>query len=370
MGDLMETRSDARQWPDNALFMPAELTPPQDWRALSDHLAKYGLNFDADVVPRRFRGGHGNLNYLVSIDGAPAVLRRPPLGKLPPKANDMAREYRALSVLAPAWSLVPRALHYCESAEVLGAPFLISEYRDGLPLHGPHPLGTGKMSPALAASLSRMQIDILAHLHQLDIGAIGADQLGRSDNFAERTRAGWSLRLAAISDSPPEEASAVFAWLETKRPPTEAVRIIHNDFKLDNILVDRAYPTVPVALLDWDMVTLGDPYFDLATLLSYWVAPEDPSPLRAFNTTPSETPGALSRAELVDAYSRATGVALDPQRLLYFRVLAYAKLGVLLMQLYKRYRGDTESALPNTQFAAAIVPAFEMGLRLTQGALG
>jgi len=363
----MENRSGARDWPNDTLFMPAEITPPQNWRALSDHLAKYGLYFDADVEPRRFRGGHGNLNYLVSIDGAPTVLRRPPLGKLPPKANDMAREYRALSVLSPAWSLVPRALHYCESAEVLGAPFLISEYRDGLPLHGPHPMGKGKMSPALAASLSRLQIDVLAHLHGLDIRAIGADKLGRSGNFAERTRAGWSLRLAAASDSPPEEARALFAWLEAKRTPTEAVRIIHNDFKLDNILVDRTSSTVPVALLDWDMVTLGDPYFDLATLLSYWVAPEDPSPLRAFNTTPSETPGALSRAALVEAYSRATGVALDPERLLYFRVLAYAKLGVVLMQLDERYRGDAEAAVPHTQFAAAVVPAFEMGLRLTQG---
>src|SRR5882724_485049 len=163
---------------------------------------------------------------------------------------------------------------------------------------------------------------------------------------------------------------ALFAWLEAKRTPTEAVRIIHNDFKLDNILVDRTSSTVAVALLDWDMVTLGDPYFDLATLLSYWVAPEDPSPLRAFNTTPSETPGALSRAALVEAYSRAIGVALDPERLLYFRVLAYAKLGVVLMQLDERYRGDAEAAVPHTQFAAAVVPAFEMGLRLTQGSPG
>src|SRR5258708_22015384 len=162
-----ETRPTERPRPNKASFMPAVCPPPQDWRALSDHLAKYGLYFDADVEPRRFRGGHGNLNYLVSIDGAPTVLRRPPLGKLPPKANDMAREYRALSVLSQAWSLVPRALHYCESAEVLGAPFLLSEYRDGLPLHGPHPMGKGKISPALAPSVSRLQNSAIAHRHGL-----------------------------------------------------------------------------------------------------------------------------------------------------------------------------------------------------------
>lgn len=352
---------------DPALLRDPGQVVPFDRLALARHLAAMGHTVEDGPV-RQFAGGYGNLNYLIRVDGHWAVLRRPPLGEIPKGANDMAREYRALSVLAPVWPLAPRPLAFCEDPAVLGAPFLISEFRAGLPLHGPRPLGEA-MTPAQARALSLMQVGILTQLHGFDPAATGATVLGKTGGFAARTLRGWTARLDGARDQP-AEARALFTRLAAASPQDARVAIIHNDFKLDNVVVDPA-TLAPTAVLDWDMATLGAPFFDLATLLTYWAAPDDPEGLRAINLTHSAAPGALTRRELADAYVRATGhdSAADEADLRFFLALAFAKLGVVCLQLFDKFRADPSGHARNEKFGAAAPGAFARGLDVLDGGL-
>lgn len=346
---------------DPGLLRDPARAVPFDAAALARHLAAAGRHLEPGPV-RQFAGGYGNLNYLIRVDGAWAVLRRPPLGEIPRGANDMGREYRALSVLAPVWPLAPRPLAFCADAAVLGAPFLVSEFRAGLPLHGPAPLGPA-MTPGKARALSLMQVDILRQLHGIDIAAAGAEVLGRAGGFAARTLRGWSARLDGARGEAPADARALFARLEAMGPRDARVAIIHNDFKLDNVVVDPA-TLAPEAVLDWDMATLGAPLFDLATLLTYWAEPGDPEGLRAINLTHSAAPGALSRRDLVQAYLAG---GEDGGDLRFFLALAFAKFGVVCLQLYDKFRADPAANARNEKFGAAAPGAFARGHDVLDG---
>ena len=341
----------------------------QPWEALANHLREAALSMDPEWRPRQFAGGYGNLNYLLRVGDAWAVLRRPPPGKLPKGANDMGREYRVLRVLAPAWHLAPRALYFTDDTGILGVPFLLSEFREGRPLHGTAPLGDVGLSEDMARDLSTLQVQIIGSLHSLAIDAIGAETLGRREDFAARTLRGWTARLEGGGTAPPKAARQLFDWLSAQSPADRRRSVIHNDFTLDNVLVDLVDPLQPTAVLDWDMSTLGSPFFDLGTLLSYWIAPSDPAPLQGINLTHSQSPGALSRRELVDAYVAATGFdsASDEQDIRFFAALAVAKLGVICIQLYDRFLQYPDTNQRNEKFGAAIEAAFELGLSVADG---
>ncbi|MBX3577399.1 MAG: phosphotransferase family protein [Rhizobiaceae bacterium] len=353
---------------DAALLRRADEMEALDWGSLWRYLADLGLPADPDWAPRQFAGGYGNLNYLIRIAGRWAVLRRPPFGTIPKGANDMAREHRVLGVLAPAWALVPSSLHYCADPAVIGAHFLVTEFRAGLPLHGPRPLGPA-MTAETARLLSGTQVDVLAHLHGLDVAAIGAGTLGKPDGFAARTLRGWTQRLDGAGGAP-ASARALFAWLNEARPADRRVCVIHNDFKLDNVVVDPE-TLEPRAVLDWDMATLGSPFFDLATLLSYWVQPTDPEALHAVNHTHSLAPGALSRRDVAERYLAATGFtsATDESDLRFFLALAFAKLGVVYLQLHGRFQADPENNRRYERFGAVVPGVFELGLAAAAGEL-
>lgn len=353
---------------DPALLRSTEDTAQLDWAALWRHLSQSGLPPDPRWQPRQFAGGYGNLNYLIRVADQWAVLRRPPFGAIPRGANDMEREHRVLGVLAPAWALVPRSLHYCPEPAVIGAHFLVTEFRAGLPLHGPRPLGDA-MTGEKARYLSAMQIDVLAHLHRLDVAAIGAGNLGRPDGFAARTLRGWAQRLEGAGGAP-ASARALFARLNEARPADRRACVIHNDFKLDNVVVDPE-TLAPRAVLDWDMATLGSPFFDLATLLSYWVQPTDPAELHGLNHTHSLAPGAMTRRELADRYLTGTGfgTAADERDLRFFLALAFAKLGTVYLQLHRRFQADPESNRRYERFGAVVPGVFELGLAATAGEL-
>ncbi len=353
---------------DPGLLRDPAAVVPFDRAALARYLAARVQRLE-DGPARQFAGGYGNLNYLIGVDGHWAVLRRPPQGDIPKGANDMGREFRSLSVLAPVWPLAPRPVAYCEDAAVLGAPFLISEFRAGLPLHGRQPLGAA-MTEAQARVLSLMQVEILTQLHGLDIAAIGAGGLGRAEGFAERSLRGWSARLHGAGGESPAEALALVARLQALTPTDRRVSVIHNDFKLDNVVVDPV-TLAPTAVLDWDMSTLGAPFFDLGTMLTYWCEPGDPEGLRATNLTHSDAPGALSRRALAEAYVRASGFdsAQDEADLRFYLALAFAKLGVVYLQLFDRFKADPQGYARNRQFGAAAPGAFALGHAVLDGGL-
>jgi len=320
----------------SAGLLPTSETVPQDWTALARHLSGYGLTLGT-TPPRQFAGGFGNLNYLIEIDGAPAVLRRPPSGPLPPGANDMAREHRILSALWRAYPLAPRGLFFCSDPAVLGAPFQIIEYRAGTIIRDALPAALAGRAE-VGATLSAHLIEALASLHDVDAAAVGLDTLGRPAGFLARTLEGWATRSAPVADLVPASLLAeTLAWLRARVPPEPAPTLLHSDFKLDNMILDPA-TLAPVAVIDWDMGTRGDPLWDLAVLLSYWTEPGDPSCMHRLRQMPTAQRGFWSRREALDSYGRKTGHRVDDFR--FYRVLSVFRSAIVFLQLFDRYRRE------------------------------
>ncbi|MBU0726587.1 MAG: phosphotransferase family protein [Alphaproteobacteria bacterium] len=313
---------------------------------LGAHLAEHGLRLDRDVPVKQFAHGFGNINYLLSVEGAKTVLRRPPLGPIPPGANDMKREHTVLSRLGPAYPYAPKGIYFCADETVIGAPFQLIEYRPGLVIGAELPPElTGQ--PEIAAKLGADLIRLLAEFHAVDPVAVGLDDLGKPEGFLERTLAGWVKRCRLAMEGPDALAPtpsflAIVDWLQAQPVPVSAVTLLHNDFKLDNVILDPA-TLDPVAVLDWDMATRGDPLFDLAILLAYWTEAGDPPAMHALKQMPTAAPGFPTRRELVDAYGRASG--RDVSDMLYYRVLGMLRLAGIFLQLNRRWReGGTTDA--------------------------
>jgi len=348
-GGAAAPEAGAGTWPQGAALRSAEESRPQDWRAIARHLGAHGLLLDGQVPPRQFAGGLANLNYLLRLKGggpagaAWAVLRRPPDGPLPPGAHDMAREHRILSRLWQALPVAPRSLHLCADAQVAGAPFQILEFRPGIAVRGDS-LAPLPETGATGAHLSGLLVETLAAIHGVDPAAVGLDDLGRPDGFFARTAKGWLSRAERIGDGELSPAvRAIARWLEgVPEPAANAPTLLHNDFKLDNMLLDPG-TLRPVAVVDWDMGTRGDPLFDLATLLSYWTEAGDPDCMHRLAQMPTARPGFATREEAALAYGRATGRSIDDLK--PYRVLTMLKLGVVFHQLHARYRaGETTDA--------------------------
>jgi aminoglycoside phosphotransferase (APT) family kinase protein len=317
-----------------AAFRPEATTIGQDWPTLSRHLAQHGLTFLASPAPKQFAGGFGNLNYLVIIDGEPWVLRRPPLGPIPPGANDMAREHRILSALAPVFPLAPRALHFCADPAILGAPFLILEYRPGLIIRDTLPAGLE--STIAGPRLSHMLVEIFARLHAIEPGSIGLGQFGKPDGFLTRAVEGWAKRAEIAGDGTvPPTGRAVIDWLRTTDVPNGDVTLLHNDFKLDNVILDPR-TLAPRAVVDWDMGSRGDPLFDIATMLSYWAEAGDPPCMQEVRQMPSAMPGFMTRHQLIEAYARASGRDISAFR--FYRILTMFKTSIVYLQLGAQWR--------------------------------
>lgn len=304
---------------------------------LATWLAAHGLPLDPDTEIRRLGGGLANINCLISIGGTPFVLRFPPAGPLPPDAHDMVREHRILSRLWQTFPLAPRSLILCRDPDVIGVPFHVLEFRQGVTLAGddpPHLAGR----PDASGPLTDMLIDTLAAIHAVDAHAAGLGDLGRPEGFLARSIEGWvgrGLRLAHDDAELERALREMAAWLDRHLRGSGGVSLLHNDFKLDNILLDPVRLT-PTAVLDWDMGTRGDPLFDLATLLSYWSEPGDPDCMYDLAQMPTVRHRFPPRAEVAVRYARRTG--LDLAALPAQHVLAVLKLGVVFLQLNDRYR--------------------------------
>lgn len=304
----------------------------QDWPAIADWLAANGWRLEAEPAPRQFAGGLANLNYLVHVAGRPAVFRRPPAGQLAHGASDMAREARVLSALMPCYPLAPRLLAFCDDPGVIGAPFQLLEWRPGIAIGGTLPAGVGA---ADAGWLLDALAGALAALHALPVeGPIAL--LGKPSGFNARQLSGWTRRAsAAFGDDAPPALAPLLAKLERTLPADVPAQLLHMDAKFDNLLVDPQ-SRVATALIDWDMGTLGDPAFDLAVLLSYWIAPNDPPDTHALMAVPSLVPGWPGRAQVIAAYAQAAGAV--PANLGWHLGLARLRLATAWMQLYRLWQ--------------------------------
>lgn len=274
----------------------------------------------------QFKGGYSNLTYLIRSGDEEWVLRRPPQGANIKSAHDMEREFRLLSLLHPAWGKVPRPLRMVTDESVLGAPFYLMERVPGLILRGP---GDERCTPELMRRLSEQIPELLAELHGLQL-----EVPGKPEGYVERQVTGWSerYRRAATHDLP--EASEVMSWLAETRPPESGAALIHNDLKYDNLVLDPGDPARVLAVLDWEMATLGDPLMDLGTSLGYWVEAGDPPELKALGFGPTFLPGNLTRQELSARYRTLTGREPKP----FHYVFGLFKIAVIAQQIFARFQ--------------------------------
>lgn len=310
---------------------PGEELPVERLAAfLRNHLAGAG----GEIAVEQFPSGHSNLTYLVRVDGAEYVLRRPPFGTRVKGAHDMSREFRVLSLLHEAYPPAPEPVLYCAEADVLGAPFYLMRRLTGLVVRRELvPPFAG--SPDACRELSQAMVDNLARLHAVDLDASGLRSAGKPDGYVRRQIEGWTGRWRdAQTDSLPE-MDAVAGWLAAHMPPESGAAIIHNDYKLDNLLLDPSSPGRIVGVLDWEMATVGDPLMDLGTALSYWTEAGDPPGFLACAISPTANPGFFTRHEVIQRYARISGREVrNPE---YYYVYGLFKLAVILQQIYYRF---------------------------------
>ena len=299
------------------------------------YLPRHGMRLDDDPPPRQFSGGLANLNYLIYLDGTPAVLRRPPMGELPAGAYDMAREHRILSRLPNALPFVPRSLHLCDDPTVCGQRFQILEYRPGLVIRETIPPDVAAR-PDLGARLSEVLLETIAAIHAVDTAAIGLDDLGRPEGFLARAVSGWVKRgWTAKEDGTDALHRDIAAWLERNIVPEGKPGLLHNDFKLNNMILNPD-DLSPVAVVDWDQGTRGDPCSISLLCSPIGSTPTDPRAMHEMKQMPAVEAGLCPRRDAVAAYARITG--RDVSNILFHRVITMYKLSVIFLQLGLRYR--------------------------------
>ena len=287
----------------------------------------------------RFTGGHANLTYLLRFGDREYVLRRPPLGPVAPGSHDMRREHLVLSRLHEAYELAPRSFLLCEDETVIGAVFVVGERRRGFTIRTELPSSL-QGRPELCRKLGENMIGALADLHRVDPAAVGLAGLGQPDGFVARQLVGWARRWEAARDPARPDTAALTRWLEAGTPQSHQVSLLHNDYKLDNVLLSLDENWRPEAVLDWDMCTRGDPLVDLGYLLNYWAEPGDPAAWTQAAAMPTDQPGFPNRAEAIALYAERTGFNVG--NVTWYRVFAMFKLAVILQQIYIRFlRGQT-----------------------------
>ncbi|MBL8176534.1 MAG: phosphotransferase family protein [Bryobacterales bacterium] len=296
---------------------------------LSANLPQAASGFDL----LQFPGGHSNLTYLLRTPTAEFVLRRAPLGQVPPKAHDMAREFRVLHAVHPHFPAAPKPHLLCEDLSVIGAVFYLMERRKGVVLRSEIPTPWAAL-PDLPHRVSKAFLDCLIELHSIDIVCHGLDRLGKPAGFVERQVKGWSERWYRARTEASPRMDKVIEFLHHRLPPDGPPALVHNDFKLDNLMLDAADPGRVAAVLDWEMTTVGDPLVDLGLTLCYWDPPdaevrEGPVPCL------TRGPGWLTRGELIGQYVDRTGRDLHALR--YHEILGIFKLAVIVQQIYQRW---------------------------------
>lgn len=311
-------------------------------KVLPANLLEQGLDFST-LSLTQFPGGHSNLTYLLKLGEVEMVLRRPPLGPLAPTAHDMPREYRLLAAIHPHFTLAPRPYLLCEDSSVIGAPFYVMERRHGFVVYRSTPPQIGD-NLLLRQQVSEVMIDTLAQLHAVDIYATGLSNIGKPTGFVLRQLKGWTERWQRAKTQEIPELEEVIVWLNAHLPAEATpATLLHNDFKLDNVVLDEADPTKVVAVLDWEMSSVGDPLIDVGIFLAYWSqAGDHPARRDAISPATSE-PGWLTRAQLIARYAEKTG--RDMTNIAFYETFAIFKVAVVLQQIYYRYAcGQTTDA--------------------------
>ena len=327
---------------------------------VTDWLVRTVPGASAPFTFEMIAGGHSNLTYKVTdAAGHRYVLRRPPLGHVLASAHDMGREFRIISGLRDSAVPVAPALGFCDDPSVNESPFYVMQFVDG---HVVRDADTAQslLNPTARRRASESLVDTLAAIHSVDLERASLHTLGKHEGYIERQLKRWYGQWQQQRTRDLPAVDEAHRLLSASIPEQGAATIVHGDYRLDNCMVDNSGSVI--AVLDWEICTLGDPLADLGLLLVYWTGPNDPA--SAWTGSATTVPGFMNRAELAERYAAVTG--RDLSQLDVYVAFAYWKLACILEGVYARYLGgalgerDADELLPfKLQVEAAATMALD-----------
>jgi len=323
-----------------------------DLRALAAYLDREvpGL-LAGSLTGHLIAGGRSNLTYLVTDGSRTWVVRRPPLGHVLETAHDMGREHRVMAALADSEVPVPDMVALCRDPDVLGAPFYVMSFVDGTVFRTEGQLA--ELSPGAAGAVADGLVDVLARLHAVDPAAVGLGDLGRPSGYLERQVRRWGKQLESSRSRDVPALEELGRRLAAAVPASSRAALVHGDYKLDNVVVDPADRSRVLAVLDWEMATLGDPLTDLVNVVLWWDGVRDADGV-PFAAVPAEVPGFPPSSRLLERYATATGA--DLRALPWYLGLVCYKLAAIFEGMYYR---DTQGLTVGEGFdrLAGLAPA-------------
>jgi aminoglycoside phosphotransferase (APT) family kinase protein len=309
---------------------------------LAQFLRKHLHIETGEIAVSQFPAGSSNLTYCVRIDEKEYVLRRPPFGNQVKSAHDMQREFNVLSKLSKVYDPAPKPLIYCADEAVIGSDFYLMERRSGLIIRGKSPEKL-ENSFELQKSVCESFIENLAELHALDYEKIGLGDFGKPEGYAKRQVEGWTKRYFNAKTDEHSELEKSIEWLNANVPESVGATLVHNDYKFDNVMLNPENLSEIVAVLDWEMATLGEPLMDLGTTLGYWMAKESGTELLSMPFNPRVLMENVSRQKLVAMYAEKSG--RDVSDILFYYVFGTFKIAAIAQQIYFRFvKGFTKDA--------------------------
>ncbi len=282
----------------------------------------------------QYSGGASNWTYCLSYPGKEVILRRAPAGTKAKGAHDMGREYRLQNALKPVYDFVPQMLAHSDDESIIGAEFYVMEKLVGVIPRTNMPKDL-VLSEEQVRQLCLNSLDALIQLHQVDYKRAGLDTLAKGEGYTQRQIEGWIYRYEKAKTWNVPSARKVKNWLSNNMPETETICLTHNDFRLDNLVLDSKDPTKIIGVLDWELATLGDPFMDLGNSLAYWVEAGDDRIARSTRRQPTHLEGMLTRKQVIDYYLEKTNSSVDDFR--FYEVYGLFRLAVIAQQIYFRY---------------------------------
>lgn len=287
-----------------------------------------------EISITQFLGGSSNLTYLIKIGANEYILRRPPFGNQVKSAHDMNREFAVLSKLSKIYKPAPQPLIFCADKTVIGSEFYLMQRREGLIIRGKAPADL-ENSKEMQRRVCNEFIANLTRLHAIDYEKIGLGNFGKPAGYVKRQVEGWTKRYFKARTRANVELEKSIAWLNSEIPRSRGSSLLHNDYKFDNIMLNPENLTEIVAVLDWEMSTVGDPLMDLGTTLAYWMSEDAGEQMLSMPFNPKVLMQNISRKELAEIYAEKSG--RDLSNILFYYVFGTFKVAVIAQQIYFRF---------------------------------
>ncbi len=336
-----------------------------DGARLQDYLGKHIEGFAGPLTVKQFKGGQSNPTYLLETPARCYVLRRKPPGKLLPSAHAVGREYRVIRALHAQGFPVAKPFLLCDDDSVVGTAFYVMDFVDGRVVWEPQMPGS---NPAERAAVYDSMNENIARLHSFDPAEIGLADFGKGENYVARQIDRWSKQYRASETEKIEPMERLIEWLPSHVPPSGPARVVHGDYRLDNMIVARGAPTI-VAVLDWELSTLGDPLADFSYHLMVWHMPHSESAAGTATLVGHDLKvlGIPSMSDYVEAYVKRTG--LDPrQHLPVYLAYNFFRIAAILQGIIGRVRDGTATSEFAPAKAEMIRPLAETAWEFAQQA--